>query len=256
MAEPTKKMSTLDKFQTAGVVASLLLGAISLYVSVRSAEYGRQQAEAAREANARASGRLPARLVLEASVPDSDTLPRELRRPIFGTGLTTFYADAPEKLVGLNYRVVLRNVGDEPVEAVRLTVAYDRGFAERDRFQLVTADPLSGPVITEQLHREEHMLDQKVAKNEVIILPVTKGLLHQVLQGQRGQPPDAERYGEFVVRCYARAVGGAGFDGLADDKLLRVRLLWLPKGFNDEKVGKLIDGFKPRVEIMKAAAGR
>lgn len=253
MGDEKNGLSQTDKWQWWGIIANLVLGVCSLVVAFRAMEYTRQQADAAREQNARASGRIPARLVLEASLPDSDTLPPALRRPIFGTEFTTFHCDTPDKLVQLNHRIVLRNVGDEPVEAVRVTVAYDRGFGEADKFRVVGTEGGNAPILTEQVHREEHTLDQKINKNEVVVIPLTRGLLHQMLQGQRGQLPDSDRYGEFVVRCYGRIVGGTSFDGLADEKYLRIRLLWLPKGFPEERVAKTVEGFKPRVEVMKAA---
>jgi hypothetical protein len=247
------RMTTTDKLQWAGILVSVIVGVGSLVVAWQAKEFSRAQAEAAKEANARTSGRTPAKMVLEASLPDSASLPDEVRKPIFGTKLTTFYADTPEKLISLNHRIVLRNVGEEPIEAIKVTVAYDRGFTAKDMFNLIGGDGTNDPVITEQLHKEEVVLDQKLSNNEVAIIPLTKGLLHQMLQGQRGQTPDAERYGEFVVKSYARIAGSSSFDGLVDEKYLRVRLLWMPKGFAEEKVGKMIESFKPRIEIMKAA---
>jgi hypothetical protein len=246
-------MTTNDKLQWAGIIVSILVGVGSLFVAWQAKEISREQADAAKEANARASGRIPAKVILEASLPDSTSLPKELRKPIFGTELTTFYADNPEKMIALNHRIVLRNVGDEPIEAIRITVAYDRGFTAKDMFNLIGRDGPNDPIITEQLHKEEVTLDQKLTKNEVVIVPLTKGLLHQMLQGQRGQTPDAERYGEFVVKSYGRIVGSSSYDGLLDEKYLRVRLLWMPKGFAEERVAKMVESFKPRIEIMKAA---
>jgi hypothetical protein len=102
-----------------------------------------------------------------------------------------------------------------------------------------------------QIHRQDYDLDRKLGKNEVVRVPLTKGILHQIIQGQKGQTIDAERYGEFDIRFYAKVVGGNSFDGIYDEKFLRIKILWLPNGFDEVKCNKVIDSFKANVEVMR-----
>lgn len=238
------------KFEKAGVVTAFVLSVISIVTSIGSLIYSRQQAHAALEANSRASGRVSAQLVFEGSIPDGTSLPEELRHPIFDSPYTTFYSKNPEELIRLNPRIVLRNAGEEPVEAIRVTVSYDFGRSASDDYFLIGSGP-PGPIVTEQLHREEHLLDQKLGHNDVCIIPITKGLIHQMLQGQQGQIANAQRYGEFSIRCSGRVVGGTSFDPLADDMLLKFRLLWLPEGFPENKCTKLVRDIQPKLTIIK-----
>ena len=38
-----------------------------------------------------------------------------------------------------------------------------------------------------------------------------------------------------------------------DDRILRLRLLWLPKGIQEDKCKQLMENFHPKVEVSKAA---
>jgi hypothetical protein len=226
---------------------TVVISIIAIGIAGSSFYFTKSQNDYTRE---RAAGRLPARLELVGSRPDSNTLQPELRKRIFGSDYTTMFFGAPTDVVNLNERVVLRNVGDEPIEAIRVTVSYVGGFNEKDAFKVVGLD--QPPIVTEQqVHKEDHILDQKVNKGEFALIPLTKGMLHQMLQAQKGQAKGVERYGVFLVRCSAKIVGASSFDGTYDDKELTLRLLWLPSGFDEEQCTKIIERFQPRIEIMK-----
>jgi hypothetical protein len=239
------------------VAAVFIAGGVAVYThwqtdaANQSAKAAKTQADAALEANARAGGRLQANLVLLDSIPNSETLPQELRKKIAGTDFTTAYLPDVDRLIKLNPRIVLRNAGDEPVETIRITVAYEGwSINERNFFAFRLRDG-EGPIIAEQVHKDDHVLDQKLQKNEVVTIPLTKGLLHQMLQGQQGEPATSDCFGEFRVRASGKVAGGVGLDGLRDDMLLRLRLLWTPAGFKEEKCRPILDRFQPDVQIMK-----
>jgi hypothetical protein len=237
MPDPTKR-----SFPVAIVISALalVLTGLSFYYTKTQNDYTRE----------RAAGRLPARLELVGSKPDANTLKPALRKSIFGSEYTTMFFGTPTDVVNLNECVILRNVGDEPIEAIRVTVSYAGGFNEKDVFKVVGLD--QPPIVTEQqVHKEDHILDQKMTKGEVALIPLTKGMLHQMLQAQKDRAKDVERFGVFRVRSSAKIVGASSFDGIYDDKELTLRLLWLPSGFDEEQCTKLIERFQPRVEIMK-----
>jgi len=225
----------------------------ALGIALWAAWSAQESAREAKEANARASGRIPAKLVLEDVIPNSDTLPREMRANIFGLPLTTVYFRNVKMLADLNTRIVLKNIGEEPVDTIRVTVTYrkESGFSLADKVK--RPDDL-GPISTEQVHRDDHVLDKKMNKGDVAIIPVTKGLLSQMLQAQKGQKIPGERYGEFGIQCYGKPVGATSFDDLSDEKMVTLRALWWPTNFDTAECKKIIEEFRPRVEVMRQAA--
>src|SRR5713226_2275045 len=64
---------------------ALLGTAVSVYWYREQAQAAREATQVAKEANARASGKLSAALELVDSIPNTETLPPEKRKSIFGT---------------------------------------------------------------------------------------------------------------------------------------------------------------------------
>lgn len=233
--------------------ANTILGVFALLMGGLSVYYYRQQAVAAKEANDRVSGRIGAKLQLVDSIPNTETLPLEKRKPIFGTQYTTAYVDNSDTLRDLRMRVVLKNIGEEAIDTIRLSVKCERGFGVKDQFKLIGNQVSKGPFSTDSYSKEDFVLDQKLNPTEVILVPLSKGMLTQMLEVQWGADVDDERYGEFVIKPSAKIVGGTSFDGIYDDTELTVRLLWSPKGFEEEKCRKLIDRMQLKAEIKKTS---
>lgn len=229
--------------------AAFFISVVALLAAGASAFYTWKLADIAEKAEARAAGQATATLELIDVFPNSESIPKELRRPIVGGPFTTAYFEDPDTLLRLNMRLILKNVGSRPLDTVRVTVSFDDGFSVTDPGNAGAKDP----IITQQVFREDFALDRTAQPTEVIIIPITKGLLSQIVAGQKGKQPEAQRYGEFVVKAYGKVAGGAGFDGIHDDRFIRIRLLWLPKGFSEERSSAILKEFHPNVEIMKTA---
>lgn len=208
------------------------------------------QGSVAQQTDDRAAGRIPARVEVLDVTPKADELPAHTL-DTFHPSLsfkTTLFRKVDE-LLNANPRILFKNTGDEPVEAVRVETRFVLGMidlidAPRD-MQLMQA-----PFVLHQAEREDYPLSRKLQPGETALVPVARGLLGQMVQAQDPAKEDRKHMVKFGIRCFGRIVGGSSFDAPERHQELFMTFMWLPNGFPEEKCKKLIETMQPAVEVV------
>ena len=215
-------------------VLSLGVAALSWLEAAKSTRAAEESARSSAEANQRNSGRIRAQIELLGGLPDDKSTRDRTPAPPEGGDAAPAYmlVAGPGALFGVNPRAVLKNSGEEPIEAVRVCVEF-AGYDLPAKLSAGTGSPVSVPTLSgpaarsptllrtflnkpvpvgalsvDQVHREDFVLDRKLMKGDVACVPFSRGVLSQLLTAQQD---GGESYrGVFKIRCFAPRRGGDG----------------------------------------------
>jgi hypothetical protein len=192
----------------------------------------------------RAVGNIRAKLELVESLPGPRDVPPDLQKVSPITGQNELTLGQVEDFLRVNPRVVVKNVGDEPIDGIRVETRAVFSFIDMVG-QPEARQKAPVPWVLDEVAREDYLLGEKLMPGKVAEIRITKGLLSQMAQLQARDREDRLHYARFQVRCMAKLVGGTAYDGAKDQKAFSFRIVWLPKGFSDAKCKKILEEFKP-----------
>lgn len=246
---------------------------ISLLVSLLASYYARQQTQIAQYGVDRPAGRIPARLRYVGVQPDLRSVPDDLLRAHPITRQVTPYFVGAKTLIELDYRILIGNDGEEPIDAIKLVVEHVGGWGpgelrqkpEHPNFDIWRTEP----VLLEKPYKEEVLMDRALARGETVSVQLSRALLEQISRINRGGTAEASRLGRFVVRCYGRIAGSPTFPPQSDDLSLPLDFQWAPMNFTPERgkelMSEMVTGTrieskdasaKPAPYFPRASAGR
>lgn len=231
--------------------SSNVLALVALLISILAACFTYWQSSVAQKALDRASGKVNAKLELVGMTPKMEDIPPALIEKFAEQGnIGGITLRSLDDLIALNPTVILKNVGDEPVETLRVETRFVTGAidtiglpAEKQREKT--------PWVLKQLEQEDYPLSQKLENNQTAKIPFMRGLLGQMMQAQSEGQRDRKHLGKFEIRCYGKIVGGPTFDAAEAKEPLVLSFIWIPNGFPKEKCKEVIEGMKPAVLIEK-----
>jgi hypothetical protein len=221
------------------VVGPLVGAGIGAYMGHRSASVSEATL-------ARASGKIRAKLSVRF-VPEQSKVPAPYHKK------NKFLQDAIafkdlNSLQWLNPCVIIKNTGDEPIDAIRVKTRFVGGFID-----VIDAPPDvqrgKTPYVVRQAEDEEYILSEKLMPGKEARVSIVKGLVGQMVQAQAtDQRITRDHYGSFQITCYGRIVGGPGFDGA--EAPIGIMFIWVPKGFPEGECKKVLTEMRPSVEIL------
>ncbi|HYT88225.1 MAG TPA: hypothetical protein VEL76_05865, partial [Gemmataceae bacterium] len=192
----------------------------------------------------RVVGNIRAKLDLVESLPGPNDVPPALQKVSPITGMNELTLGQVEDFLRLNPRVVVKNVGDEPIDGLRVETKSVFSFIDMIG-QPEARQKAPTPWVLDEVAREDYLLGEKLMPGKIATINITKGLLAQMVQLQARDREDRPHYARFQIRCMAKLVGATAYDGVADQKAMSVRVVWLPKGFQEPSCKKLLAEFRP-----------
>ncbi len=251
---PPADLSRTDQIQNYAIGINILISLAAIIVAIVSAVYSYRSAVAsevsavvAKETNERAAGRVPARVVVVDALPNEETIPEGMRKKVDDADYWTASVDNSESLLRLDPRIVLRNVGDEPVDKIFVRTLHESTWM-KNKAGLPELPPST---MVEQEHVDSFELQPKLEKGGVVTIRVAKGILHQMLESQIGKHQEQERFGVFRCIVSAKTVGSTSPDPLVDYIVIRFRILWVPKNFPQKDCREILQNLKPRVDTYR-----
>jgi len=146
--------------------------------------------------------------------------------------------------------IFFNNIGDEPIDAVRVEVSFVGGIVDRTFDNKNLLNPPKEwykndtPVILRAAHTEETLLPRPWRPDESLRLVVLKGVIDQITQVQSKTTPDRLHLAELSIVVSARIAGSNIFSGTTPVPLL-YKVAWKPDGFPEDEVKRLRDGYIP-----------
>jgi hypothetical protein len=226
-----------------GVVAllGLAIALIGLVVSILSAAFTSQQAQIANKTYDRQSGRIQADLKLTDFYPKQGEAPARFRKRLPGAG-----ADDPpvllfedlEALQSAGFMITAKNMGAEPIDAVRIeveTVWDRRGDQAVQNAKVFETEDIG----LKRVSSVEHVLSAKLFQNDTVAVSVTRPLLEQMMEVQPPHYPGDLAFGWFQVSVFGKLVGASTFDASPDRQYVRWRYYWKISAFDRDRCRKL-----------------
>jgi hypothetical protein len=184
--------------------------------------------------------------VISSAKPAFDDAPDDLRffsESIDGRRDLFFHVKNFQDLVRLDPRIAVKNIGDEPVEAMRVEVRFVKGqillFKGKDNPSLEINHR-----VLKQNATDDYVLSGKLMKGDEAAVSTIRGLAEQILDSQDPGHLDKPQKALFEITCYGRLVGGTGFDEAEPQKGIYMWLAWEPPGFPPEETRKRIGEIK------------
>ncbi len=233
-----------------GGLTGLVGAVIALLGWVEARESRRIAAEAqalAKKNYDRAAGMLPARLEIVGIIPTVEQIDEAMKTNLLGAMRVVELASL-DRLLGVNPTLVVKNVGSEPIDTIRVETRYFKGMVDMIG---LAEKAVSQPTrwVLEQAKREEYPLSQKLLPGQVAEVSLVRGLLSQMIQSQDADLPDRVHFGSFQIRCYARLVGGPTYDAALSDGETIMSFAWKPNGYPSNRCEEMLSKMQPHVLI-------
>lgn len=254
---PVKEPQARTSWWTTGDYVGLGGGAIALFglvVAILAWTEARESRKIAAEAQTlsqksydRASGKVGAKFAIVGFSPPPDKLPDPIKYRVSGQDEVRLSSLPHLRL--MSPRVRLKNTGEEPIDAVRLEtktelvgVEFGGKIAEKE-FGMMAAWR-HGHVETEDIP-----FGRKLLPGETASVPLTRGLLSQMMRLHAPEAADKNNFVRFDVRCYGRVVGATAFDNADGGARSAIRFVWVPNGFPEDEIKKFLETERAAVEV-------
>jgi hypothetical protein len=196
----------------------------------------------------RAAGKVLAKVSIEGVEPSPDEMGPEYKAKGMNGMVEAIRFNTLERLMAMHPAIVVKNTGDEPIRAVRVETRFVFGMIDyTDEPAKARGDP--SPWAVKQFEQENHELSRSLQPGQYAHVPITRGLLKQMIQAQDPKRIEKVHYGRFDVSCYGSLVGMGTFDQSDQNTPMTLSFSWLPSGFPDAKTRKFLDDFLPSIEI-------
>jgi len=169
---------------------------------------------------------------------------KDMRIAAFGGTDKPYYKDI-DTFVKFRPTLVLNNVGEEPIEAIRIVTS--RVYAQIDMPNQPRDKDEFGLVLREE-EREDITLAQQWLPETSVQISLLKGILGQMVQIQSREKQNAMHQALMQVQISARITGSNVF-GRGDDRKIACFVWWMPSGFSDDKCREVLNGYQPAVSF-------
>ena len=163
-----------------------------------------------------------------------------------------YYKDA-NALVLLAPMLTMNNVGEEPIDAVRIETAFREGMIDSRGEKFDSANPPADwykadtPVILRKTEKDEHILTKQWKPGDSIQISLLKGMLGQMAQVQSKVRTNRVHYARLEFSVSARLTGSTAFH--SDGNKGWYMVAWLPSGFPEEECKRILDNYQPRISF-------
>jgi hypothetical protein len=245
-AAPSRKKWVVIAIAVWAVAWPLATFALPTWMSFR-------QAVAAENTDNRSAGKTEAELTILRMFPHQTELPATVRvkNRVVGhlkIGDAVYFTDL-DNLLWTNPSIYFKNTGGEPIDTVRVETRFTQGMI--DAIDLPEeVQRRKTPWVMKQAEVEEYHLGEKMKHGQLGSVSMVRGLVAQLVQAQAtDERAERDHFGMFEVTVSARHVGATAFDVAVGENPLKIKFIWLPKGFSETRCKKLLADMQPYVSI-------
>jgi hypothetical protein len=221
-------------------VASAAFSFVQMLESQKQTKINQEQAKVAKDAQERATGKISAKIKCAEYRPGPDDFPKEMRTEAFGWN-QPYYKDI-ESFLTYAPRLWINNIGDEPIDAIKITTSMTRSTIDMPKQSKVE----QGILVREE-EREEIPLNQHLRPGRAIQVSLLKGLLGQMIQKPTEETSSVMHYAELRVTISGRLAGSAVFGSDSTEVIVCV-VVWIPSGFPDEKCQDVLKDYQTFID--------
>ena len=200
----------------------------------------------ARAAQDRASGKVQARFGFVENINRDPKKFKEFMRKKDGYDEEVFRIESADELIRWAPNVRIKNVGTEPIDAIKTDVHYMTGNAYGVGVRQIEPEPL----VYNEKSSDEAATFGKLMPGKTARIDLSPLLLAQISRLKWQDYPDKDHYGIFNIRVLCRLVGASSYDRMEDDSPMPVHFHWRPAGFkSDAKNVKELMEIKPAIKL-------
>jgi len=194
----------------------------------------------------RSTGRLTAEIEYASYNLTPDKFGKEMRTRAFGRDNMPYLKDV-ETLLRHRPSVFINNVGEEPIEAIKIVtrLAENISIDSPDPLQLRLDDEL-GIVLREE-EKEEIVLTKLWVPETAIYVPLVKGMLLQMLQIQSKKLPNAMHKVHFTITISAKITGSTVYS--SGPVNIYPMVWWMPTGFPIDKCQGILKDYQATIDF-------
>ena len=232
---------------------SHIMTAVACLFSGASAWFAYSSAQSAATAVNLASGKAKAQLTfVEDTTPDQKELERFWQK-IDGFGQLAFRIDGADDLARWNPSVRTKNVGDAPIDAIKIEVQYGIGASYGPGVHQI----VPRPIIVNEPSTYEAISFGKLDPGQTARIYIAPLLAQQITRLDFREYSSKDQVGFFDVRVLGRLTGGASYDRMTDERPLIFRFHWRPDGFKGDAVNlKSLLEKKPWILVEERESNR
>jgi hypothetical protein len=221
-------------------IAAILISLVALGISGWQAWIGQRGYD-------RTVGKVAARLELVRISPSIEEISPAMKAPVFGDRKEVWF-NSLKQLIAMNPTLTIRNGGDEAIGALRVETQFLRGIIDnRDEPTQAIGEP--DPWVFDQSDRKDYALSRPLRPGETASIPISPGLLAQLLQAQNPKLGHKPHFGVFKIEYYGKLIGLDHFDQSDTSTTVGMAFVWIPNGFPEADARRFLQDFKPAVEI-------
>ena len=246
--QDTKRFKIKRWIMVITALATVIIAGLALLPTFHQARFGQ-------EANDRTAGRLKASAKILHLIPDMESMKHLFipldppPRDVFtGKPINIVFFKDLYTLCQTNPRILVKNTGNEAIEAVRIEVEELSVIPVGGKDPIFIPDPSNPKVprlirykpILDPTQSDNCDLSEKFKPGDEAIIPLWRPLIRAMLKAQKVKSQSGKYKAAFDVRCYARAVGATAFDRLEGSTPLG--FIWSAVGFTEEGFKRIQDG--------------
>ncbi len=215
---------------------------VAIVVSILAAAFTYRQTELTEKAYGRQTGRITANVVAVDYTPKHDAFPTEVLKTLPGEppeAKPVVIIDTPDRFLDLPFTLTVKNLGEEPVDAIRVEVraVWDRRV---DQALTKTRHFEARDIGLKQVSGFDYSLSQKLVQGHSATVALSRGLLEQMIEVQPSSYPGDLAFGAFEVTAYGRLVGATTFDRGTPMNYVRFAYYWRISGFDKSACEKVV----------------
>jgi hypothetical protein len=232
--------------------AAFILALLGLWYTHRQSQISAEQLEELKRQNniaeyvqLRQTGAITPQIELAAAGPGPEHFGKHMRTNAFGVPDWPYYKDL-EAFISLPPKLAMNNIGDEPIEAIRLATTCFHFELDGKEKKVIPRPTVVVPLREEE--REEIALTEQWPTNSSIQVAAPRGVLAQMLQFSTVGDPDAVHKAMMQIQIAAKITGGPSFMKLSDERrYVWLIVSWTPRGFPQDKCREFLNSYQPRI---------
>jgi hypothetical protein len=198
----------------------------------------------------RAAGKVKASFVVEKITMAAGEIPKEfIVHSRFSNG-QQLRLTSLEQMRNLSPYITVRNIGEEPIDEIRLAVDLFSHHLPANDDDLKRWDVLI-PLRIHYGDKEDIQLGRKLLPGHAATISLPRYLVPSMLKFQSNARGSNCNQGMFSVSCYAKILGTTAFDDAEKNGRTSFECEWEPKGFSEEKCKKFIADAATEPHISK-----
>lgn len=219
----------------------------------RQADYSAKQTTIAEAALDLTTGKRSAKIEFADFYPLPEDTPEQRMTRYFNTDKKVPFFRNPTDLVINGPLVWLNNIGDDPIETIRLETSWREGVMDTRNLGLDLDNPPKEwfknevPVVLKKTEREEFTPSKNWGPGKAVEISVMKGILSQMAQAQSKKYLDRMQYARIEFGITAKLAGSSIFS--SEEVRISWMVAWLPSAFTEDEVKRVLDNYQKGVIV-------